>query len=192
MVQLAPGQEELWTARGAAMGTGLDAPHAYDTFSDVQSDFRLLTLLPSTSDVSELEVRLHIARLLPTPLVYEALYYVWQGDSSASDSKPCPLRVGIGKLTISRTLANILFHLRDASKPRTLWGDALCIDQASLMDRNHQLPNMYDIYSMAQRMVMWLGKEVVKNEFSEEEVLTSRQMLDSRYTQLQPDFFRSS
>ena len=44
------------------------------------------------------------------------------------------------------------YHLRD-----NLWIDAICIDQNSESEKNHQVAQMGKIYSDATKVVMWLG-----------------------------------
>lgn len=39
-----------------------------------------------------------------------------------------------------------------------MWIDAICIDQASLAEKNLQVPLMRDIYSLASSVVIWLGQ----------------------------------
>ena len=40
-----------------------------------------------------------------------------------------------------------------------LWIDALCIDQASTVEKNHQVQRMGHIYSRAEQVIAWLGDE---------------------------------
>jgi hypothetical protein len=40
-----------------------------------------------------------------------------------------------------------------------LWIDALCINQDDMMERNHQVARMGDIYRNATRVIVWLGRE---------------------------------
>lgn len=56
-------------------------------------------------------------------------------------------------------LYEALMQLRDAAKPRTLWADAVCIDQENLLERGEQVKIMRKIYSRATRVLIWLGPE---------------------------------
>jgi len=40
---------------------------------------------------------------------------------------------------------------------RTLWVDAICINQNDVVERGHQVRLMRDIFSRAKRVVVWLG-----------------------------------
>ncbi|KAF2732509.1 HET-domain-containing protein [Polyplosphaeria fusca] len=42
---------------------------------------------------------------------------------------------------------------------RTLWIDALCINQDDIVERGHQVRLMREIYSKAQKVSVWLGDE---------------------------------
>jgi hypothetical protein len=44
------------------------------------------------------------------------------------------------------------------ARTRTLWVDAICINQKSLEERNKQVVLMGDIYKCAQRVLIWLGE----------------------------------
>jgi hypothetical protein len=65
-------------------------------------------------------------------------------------------------VSIRRNLLHALQHLRHAVEyssleKRMLWIDAICIDQQNVGERNHQVSQMGEIYSNAQRVVIWLG-----------------------------------
>ncbi|KAK4982010.1 hypothetical protein LTR50_007854 [Elasticomyces elasticus] len=60
-------------------------------------------------------------------------------------------------LSITPKLAECLPYLRLPTEPRTLWVDAICINQQDLEERKHQVQRMANIYKMAKRVVVWLG-----------------------------------
>ncbi|KAK3986468.1 heterokaryon incompatibility protein-domain-containing protein [Cladorrhinum sp. PSN332] len=123
---------------------------------------RLLVLLPGP-EKSEVECMLKLADLDHTVTVgkqgdgdedegFEALSYVW-GD----ETETTRIQVDDKTISITKSLCAALIHLRSAHKPRTLWVDALCINQDDVEEKNRQLPLMGDIYSTAARAVIWLG-----------------------------------
>jgi hypothetical protein len=57
---------------------------------------------------------------------------------------------------IRKNLFNALLHLR-LKRPRALWIDAICINQADIQERNAQVSLMAFIYRRATRVVVWLG-----------------------------------
>ena len=59
---------------------------------------------------------------------------------------------------ITRNLHAALYHLRHPQKSRTIWIDALCINQYDVDERNHQISLMRSIYSNARRVISWLGE----------------------------------
>jgi len=52
-----------------------------------------------------------------------------------------------------------LRYLRYEDRERILWVDAICINQTDLAEKSSQLKMMRDIYTSAERVVVWLGEE---------------------------------
>lgn len=61
------------------------------------------------------------------------------------------------QLTVRQSLAEVLRHLRYPNETRTMWIDAVCINQNDMNERNKQVKRMCDIYRFAHRVVAWLG-----------------------------------
>jgi hypothetical protein len=121
---------------------------------------RLLNLHPSSDLSAPLDVRLFEASLDDFPsdkLSYEALSYVW-GAPEGSVPSTCDDK----ELLITPNCNNALRHLRLPDQQRTLWVDAICIDQGnsveSLKERNTQIILMGEVYHTAERTLCWLGK----------------------------------
>lgn len=55
-------------------------------------------------------------------------------------------------------------NLEFAAATRSLWIDALCIDQETISERNHQVQHMGMIYSGAQQVIAWFGKDLRLSE----------------------------
>jgi hypothetical protein len=72
---------------------------------------------------------------------------------------PVVIYIGKGTLSVRKNLADALQHLRYPDRPRTLWIDAICVNQQDLEERSRQVPRMADIYTLAQCVVIWLGPE---------------------------------
>lgn len=89
---------------------------------------------------------------------YEALSYAW-------GSKDNPLEISItdpstnikASLPVTQDLALALRYLRSPQFSRTLWIDAICIDQENLEERGHQVKRMGDVYHTARQVIIWLG-----------------------------------
>ncbi|KAM0544094.1 hypothetical protein ACHAPJ_011976 [Fusarium lateritium] len=115
------------------------------------SAFRLLELQPSDSHLEPLVGQLVVSDITFQP-DYEALSYVW------GDVTPVKyIRLDEQDVSITPNLHSALTHLRSTSKVRTLWVDALCINQSTHGERNQQVRIMGDIYKSARQVVVWLG-----------------------------------
>lgn len=89
---------------------------------------------------------------------YEALSYTW-GPPQKTDCVAVLTPSGLRALDIGHSLAVALRHLRYQDEPRTLWIDAICINQTDLEEQSKQVGRMGVIYKMAHRVVVWLGPE---------------------------------
>ncbi|KAL8830708.1 MAG: hypothetical protein Q9170_005615 [Blastenia crenularia] len=84
---------------------------------------------------------------------YEALSYVW-GDAADRTPIECDSAV----VEVPHTLYTALRHLRQLDRPRTLWADALCINQEDAEEKSIQVKAMGQIYSKAAQVLMWQGE----------------------------------
>jgi hypothetical protein len=60
-------------------------------------------------------------------------------------------------LPIGENLYVALSHLRDRSIERTIWIDAICINQRDPKEKGQQVQSMAKIYAKASRVIVWLG-----------------------------------
>ncbi|SMR45595.1 unnamed protein product [Zymoseptoria tritici ST99CH_1E4] len=120
-------------------------------------ELRLLTLLPGAFHEP---IRCTLAKIClkdtERPL-YEALSYVW-GDPKIT--KYVMVHGALFHVTIN--LESALRHLRDKNDPRTLWIDAICINQNVTdgredKERHGQVRMMGQVYTSATRVIIWLG-----------------------------------
>lgn len=88
------------------------------------------------------------------PRTYEALSYTWHGQA-LTENVLCDGRL----LPVTRSLLEALQSLRRLTTSRLLWIDAICINQADLLERSHQVGLMRLIYNRAALVISWLGKE---------------------------------
>ena len=132
-------------------------PYTYTPLSvDIKGQIRLLILLPGLPD-ADIKCLVKGADLNDAEREsseFEALSYVW-GDTSPE--KKTPIQVDNAILLVGRNLRSALLHLRDEEQPRTLWVDAVCINQEDFDERSRQVPLMGDIYRTATRAIAWLG-----------------------------------
>jgi hypothetical protein len=85
---------------------------------------------------------------------YEALSYAW-----GNCTKSVTLHSDDAALHATENLCIALEHLRYSDRPRTLWVDAICIDQSNGPERNLQVQMMRSIYAAASEVLIWLGEE---------------------------------
>jgi hypothetical protein len=119
---------------------------------DSERQFRVIRLQPSIHFDSAIQCELRTFNLDKAP-PYEALSYVW--GSSTPDQ---PIKCHGKPLLVTENCLSALQHLRHKFRTRILWIDAICIDQGTLSERNHQVRLMGDIYSYAKAVLIWIGK----------------------------------
>ncbi|KAH7407080.1 heterokaryon incompatibility protein-domain-containing protein [Phaeosphaeria sp. MPI-PUGE-AT-0046c] len=95
----------------------------------------------------------------PERLEYQALSYTW-GDPPANyfielDGTP---------FTVRENLWDFLHQARKSSVTGYLWIDAICIDQTTVGERNHQVGMMREIYSQAECVIVWLGESSYEDQ----------------------------
>jgi hypothetical protein len=118
---------------------------------------RLLRLLPSEVDKAEIRAELLEYNLRNTQYSrhpYEALSYVWGGLETTRF-----VSIGNEELGITPNLYAALLRLRDVNFPRTLWVDAVCINQSDIAEKEIQIQHMAKIYGYAKCTIAWLGEE---------------------------------
>ncbi|KAM0541958.1 hypothetical protein ACHAPJ_013020 [Fusarium lateritium] len=128
---------------------------SYNSTGDLlgPQQIRLLHLLPASDINDPIESRLEIVALDQNP-VYEALSYCW-GDSTQLREIKCNHQ----EFQVTGSLFSALQHLRNEHSERTLWVDAICINQKDLEERQSQVLLMKDIYTKSNRAVIWLGPD---------------------------------
>ena len=89
---------------------------------------------------------------------YEAISYAW-GDPTETRDIICSGQ----QLAVTKSLHSALCRFRLASQKRTLWADAICINQRDLREQSAQVSIMGKIYSQARQVLIWLGEET-KND----------------------------
>ena len=133
------------------------APYQYPPLNEDLGEIRVLELQPGDFS-ADLHVSICTVALTPdNPPVYEALSYVWGTTDNKIDIEVGPSENDT--LAITQNLAIALPYLRYKNRTRTLWIDAICINQEDFGERSSQVKRMSDIYRFADRVVVWLGTE---------------------------------
>lgn len=123
----------------------------YLPLDKLTQQFRLLTLFPGTgTDPINCQLDVHLLNNCPR---FEALSYYW------GDPMPiAPITINAVTSKVSRNLGVALQHLRQPQSPRVLWVDAVFINQLDILERNHQVCLMHEVYSTAYSVLVWLGE----------------------------------
>lgn len=137
----------------------VDEPEAFQhkPLDHTQPSIRLIEFQPRGSAEEPIKCRIWHTK---TTAVYTCLSYGW-GDDSEAISETILLN---GKLFAVRQNLYDFLDLA-CSQSHTLpdatsryWIDAICIDQCNLLERNHQVAHMGEIFANAQCVHVWLGR----------------------------------
>ena len=116
------------------------------------TEIRLLRIMPHNFDLVTPMICCEIvhASMVSRP-EFVALSYCW-GDPSMTTT----IVVNNTAVQVTLNLNDALFALRSNGE-LLVWADALCINQNDLTERSYQVQRMGQIYSMAKKVVSWLG-----------------------------------
>ena len=126
------------------------------------SYIRILQLQPAPNYEYPVECNLQKLCLEDGPderPAFDAVSYVW-GTQDRTRHIFCDGETI--SVTVNCELA--LRHLRSKDRLRTLWIDAICINQKSEEERNDQVLRMGDIFKTAVNMYIWLGTGSTKEQ----------------------------
>lgn len=115
--------------------------------------FRLLRIHPGRHD-DPLRCDL-IPKALDEAPTYTALSYVW-GDPTNIGYVTCS---GI-ETPLTLSLVGGLRQLRNSDRAEMVWADAICINQADIKEKTHQVNMMGTIYDEANGVLVWLGDDI--------------------------------
>lgn len=143
--------------------------HYYPLPSNDLRMLRVLKILPARDQAAPLVCTLEFAASLPPdkhdddavpPILsesvrinYEALSYTW-GDKTPLAT----INLNGCAFKVRNNLEAALRHLRQEGAARTLWVDAVCIDQENLEERGREVVRMSSIYYHARSVIVWLGE----------------------------------
>lgn len=115
-----------------------------------RQDIRLVSILLGKW-ADDVKCQLNTISLSNSHPRYEALSYVWGTEGHI------PILLNGRPHKASRNLYLALRRLRKAKDIRTIWIDALCINQNDTVEKGHQVALMGYIYKQASRVYLWLG-----------------------------------
>jgi hypothetical protein len=135
------------------------SPYIYIPLEHPDSTIRVIRILSITP---ETRCKISVVSLSDEP-VFSALSYMW-GDASLQET------IFVDGKSVSVT-TNLAHALRDVfgqwpsgchkapGVAQWLWTDVICINQQDVEEKNHQVPLMESIYSLAERTFAWLSVE---------------------------------
>lgn len=102
---------------------------------------------------------------------YEALSYTWtEGDET--DSERTDILCHESPLSITLHLASALSQIRDEFQTKSLWIDQICINQGDSDEKDSQIRLMGQIYSNANKVLIWLGSASEDSDLAMDSVPT--------------------
>ena len=129
------------------------------------NEIRVLDLRPGRwTDEIGCDLRVISLDSKPSTPSYEAISYVW-GDPQDT----VPIKVDGKVLQATRNLHLALRRLRSKDDARTLWADALCINQHDVEEQTQQVGIMQHIYSKANAVQVYLGESAILDAIPLEE-----------------------
>ena len=146
------------TALSTEQNTVSNPKANYTALDRSKRQIRVLILLPAVDEDNDIHCHLRTISLEEKEkkekreTKYEALSYTW-GDPSNKNI----IYINQSPFKVTKNLYIALRYLRE-SVPRTLWVDAICINQESVEERNFQVRQMRAIYAGASQVLVWLGE----------------------------------
>ncbi|CAO2649061.1 Nn.00g100100.m01.CDS01 [Neocucurbitaria sp. VM-36] len=132
--------------------------YVYAPIDSANGEIRILEIQPVKKDTDEIRCEFTFDRLHKLP-EFEALSYTWGGPAPDPGKH---ILLNSQRFPVFENLSAALVRLRHVSKPRTIWIDAICIDQSSTAEAIHkqeqQILLMKRIYEQASQVVIWLGE----------------------------------
>ncbi|KAI3395932.1 hypothetical protein diail_643 [Diaporthe ilicicola] len=145
--------------QGWRLGETLEGRYIFDRLDDETGDWEAAWSHPdpgldSSSYTTEVK-----DDLVTSSVKFEALSYCWGREDPATQESVTIIDGPSDRstLAVGRNLASALRHLRPEQQSRTLWIDAICLNQSDDDEKSKQVTRMADIYRLASHVVVWLG-----------------------------------
>ena len=135
--------------------------YCYSPLSSRVGSIRLLRLKPDIDKSANIH-----CQLFEYPLqdcsgfhTYEALSYVW-----GRSQKKMHIVIHGCSFDVTDNLYDALLELRNHTLERTMWVDAICINQAAQREKEDQIKIMAKIYGQAARVIVWFGEAAIDSD----------------------------
>ena len=129
------------------------AQYEYTPLKDPASQIRLLEVSGDANDSSHQTKCLLTTWHVDRAPEYHAISYTWGPEEPTEN-----ILLNDASTTIRKNCADVLRQLLYFKSSRYYWIDALCIDQKSIDEKNHQVARMGQIYSLAAHVLVCLGE----------------------------------
>lgn len=131
----------------------------HDPLEHSKPSIRLIRLLPELSSDGIIQCEILHETIEAS---YMCLSYRW-GPPEPSNN----ILINGQLFAVRQNLLDFLDMARqNIAATTTYWIDALCIDQHNILERNHQVAQMGDIYSRAVCVYVWLGATKTKKDMA--------------------------
>ncbi|KAI0384080.1 HET-domain-containing protein [Hypomontagnella monticulosa] len=147
---LVPRSVEIVATESKSTENTEDAYEYSTSLDSTAGEVRVLEILPGTED-DPIKCHLKVCNLNDDDIP-EVLSYVW--GKIWSDER---ISVDGKSFRVTKNLFESLRGLRNPDVSRTIWIDAICINQADNEEKTGQVRLMGDIYSKAKQTIIWLG-----------------------------------
>jgi hypothetical protein len=165
----------LPSSQPASSTSSSGADFSYRPLDSGAHEIRLIHLLPRSSCSLETNDQSLWANLehisLDSSPAYAALSYTW-GDTESSES----IMLDGKTLKIGKTLTQALMHLQHDDKTLVLWIDAVCINQADMLEKTEQVQQMGAIFERASLVLAWLGPAADESDLALKKLLKMARM----------------
>ena len=132
----------------------------YTPLNALTSEIRVLVIHPAVEPHFPLLCTLQPVSLTHDPK-YEALSYTW-----GSPGKICEVLLNGKSFSVQENAEAALRRLRRTDESRTVWIDAICINQTDQAEKEGQLVLMREIYEQAEQVCVWLGEPTMGTTFA--------------------------
>ncbi|KAH7084229.1 heterokaryon incompatibility protein-domain-containing protein [Paraphoma chrysanthemicola] len=127
----------------------------YEALSSARQEIRVLDITPSAAADEVLQCTMRTICLLDEPVpTYETISYCW-----GKPTAPSYIRLNGSLVPVTASSEAAIRRMRLPEEMRTLWIDAVCIDQSSLAERSQQVSLMSTVYRKGKHNLIYLGED---------------------------------
>jgi hypothetical protein len=131
-------------------------PYVYQPLNRLRKHIRLLSVLPGAYEDDLQADFKEVSLSSEPPPPYETISYVWGDSTRRAAIVLCGCRLPVPQNTYAA-----LRRMRLPDETRTMWIDAVCINQADMDERSAQVSMMGDIYRMASGNLIHLSEDSI-------------------------------